>query len=376
MPAQCSTGALQAGRPVWLVDHRGRRGRHAACARARRWPTSSPSRRDGASAILANCSAPEAMPAALAISPAGGSALRRLCQRVRADHQRRSSRTRPRSTSLSASPRSAARSLCHPRPVLARPRRNHPRRLLRDGTGPYRGNRPPPAVVRPPDHLTRCFILPINSGGPGQSPRRIGVPQARRNPRHHPEDHTMTLPSSARAVIIGGGVIGCSVAYHLTRLGWTDVVLLERKRLTSGTTWHAAGLIAQLRATANMTRLAKYSQELYGSLEAETGIGDRLPAGRLHHRRADRGTARGTAAAPPPWRAPSGSRSRRSAPPRSRRNTRISTRTAWSAGSTCPRTARAIPAISRGRWPRAHGCGARPSPKARRPPPSPATARA
>lgn len=82
----------------------------------------------------------------------------------------------------------------------------------------------------------------------------------------------MTLPSKARVVIIGGGVAGCSVAYHLAKLGWTDVVLLERKQLTSGTTWHAAGLIAQLRATANMTKLAKYSQELYGSLEAETGV--------------------------------------------------------------------------------------------------------
>ena len=80
------------------------------------------------------------------------------------------------------------------------------------------------------------------------------------------------IPHSARAVIIGGGVIGCSVAYHLAKLGWTDVVLLERKQLTSGTTWHAAGLIAQLRATQNMTKLAKYSQELYGDLEAETGV--------------------------------------------------------------------------------------------------------
>ncbi|WP_299672087.1 FAD-dependent oxidoreductase [uncultured Roseobacter sp.] len=79
-------------------------------------------------------------------------------------------------------------------------------------------------------------------------------------------------PSHARVVIIGGGVIGCSVAYHLTKLGWTDVVLLERKQLTSGTTWHAAGLIAQLRATKNTTKLAKYSQELYGSLEEETGV--------------------------------------------------------------------------------------------------------
>ncbi len=82
----------------------------------------------------------------------------------------------------------------------------------------------------------------------------------------------VTLPESARTIIIGGGVVGASVAYHLTKLGWTDVVLLERKQLTSGTTWHAAGLIAQLRATANMTKLAKYSQELYGALEQETGV--------------------------------------------------------------------------------------------------------
>ena len=80
------------------------------------------------------------------------------------------------------------------------------------------------------------------------------------------------IPSRARAVVIGGGVAGCSVAYHLAKLGWQDVVLLERRQLTSGTTWHAAGLIAQLRATRNMTRLAKYSQELYGELEAETGV--------------------------------------------------------------------------------------------------------
>ena len=80
------------------------------------------------------------------------------------------------------------------------------------------------------------------------------------------------LPQKARVVIIGGGVVGCSVAYHLTKLGWGDVVLLERKQLTSGTTWHAAGLIGQLRATANMTRLARYSAELYLGLEAETGV--------------------------------------------------------------------------------------------------------
>ena len=81
-----------------------------------------------------------------------------------------------------------------------------------------------------------------------------------------------TPPTKARCVIIGGGVIGCSVAYHLTKLGWKDVVLLERKKLTSGTTWHAAGLVAQLRATKNMTRLAKYTQELLADLEKETEI--------------------------------------------------------------------------------------------------------
>ena len=81
-----------------------------------------------------------------------------------------------------------------------------------------------------------------------------------------------TLPTSARAVIIGGGVSGCSVAYHLAKLGWTDVLLLERKQLTCGTTWHAAGLVGQLRTSQNMTRLAKYSADLYATLEAETGL--------------------------------------------------------------------------------------------------------
>ena len=80
------------------------------------------------------------------------------------------------------------------------------------------------------------------------------------------------LPQSARVVIIGGGISGCSVAYHLAELGWTDIVLLERRQLTCGTTWHAAGLVGQLRASQNMTRLAKYSADLYRRLEAETGL--------------------------------------------------------------------------------------------------------
>src|SRR6266536_1416487 len=79
------------------------------------------------------------------------------------------------------------------------------------------------------------------------------------------------FPDSARAVIIGGGVVGCSVAYHLTKLGWRDVVLLEQGRLTCGTTWHAAGLVGQLRAHQNMTRLVQYSASLYQTLEADTG---------------------------------------------------------------------------------------------------------
>ena len=80
-----------------------------------------------------------------------------------------------------------------------------------------------------------------------------------------------TTPSQAQVVIIGGGVVGCSVAYHLAKLGMNDVVLLERKVLTSGTTWHAAGLVGQLRATQNMTKLAQYTSELLRDLGKETG---------------------------------------------------------------------------------------------------------
>ncbi|MSP87574.1 MAG: FAD-dependent oxidoreductase [Alphaproteobacteria bacterium] len=78
-------------------------------------------------------------------------------------------------------------------------------------------------------------------------------------------------PRHARAIIIGGGIIGCSTAYHLARCGWRDIVLLERKKLTSGSTFHAAGLVGQLRSSANITRLLTHSVELYARLEAETG---------------------------------------------------------------------------------------------------------
>ncbi len=81
------------------------------------------------------------------------------------------------------------------------------------------------------------------------------------------------VPSRARVVIIGGGIVGASVAYHLTKLGFTDLVLVEQGQLSSGTTWHAAGLVGQLRATEGGTRLVQYSAKLYQELEADTGLG-------------------------------------------------------------------------------------------------------
>ena len=93
-----------------------------------------------------------------------------------------------------------------------------------------------------------------------------------------------------RVVVIGGGIAGCSVAYHLGKLGWTDVVVLERDRLACGTTWHAAGLVARLRATHALTNLAQYSNELYAALEAETGqaTGYKANGGLVVARRAER----------------------------------------------------------------------------------------
>ena len=76
-----------------------------------------------------------------------------------------------------------------------------------------------------------------------------------------------SLPDRARVVVIGGGIAGASVAYHLTRLGWTDVVVLERRELTGGTTWHAAGLVTQLRASQTLIELARDAVNLYATLE-------------------------------------------------------------------------------------------------------------
>ena len=82
------------------------------------------------------------------------------------------------------------------------------------------------------------------------------------------------IPQSARVVIVGGGIIGCSAAYHLAHLGWKDVVLLERDQLTSGTTWHAAGLMSTFGSTSETSvEMRMYTRDLYGRLEAETGLG-------------------------------------------------------------------------------------------------------
>ena len=80
------------------------------------------------------------------------------------------------------------------------------------------------------------------------------------------------IPSSCKVVVIGGGIAGCSVAYHLAKFGWKDTVLLERDQLTSGTTWHAAGLIGQLGASSTITKLRKYSLNLYKELEKKTEL--------------------------------------------------------------------------------------------------------
>ena len=81
-----------------------------------------------------------------------------------------------------------------------------------------------------------------------------------------------TLPKHAQVIIVGGGIAGASTAYHLARMGVSDVLLLEQGKLTCGTTWHAAGLVGQTRATRNATRMSQYGIELYSNLEKETGL--------------------------------------------------------------------------------------------------------
>ena len=85
-----------------------------------------------------------------------------------------------------------------------------------------------------------------------------------------------SIPKSTKAIVIGGGVAGCSTAYHLAKFGWKDVILLERDQLTSGTTWHAAGLVSQLGPTAAVTKIRKYTTDLYKELEKKNRFFSRI----------------------------------------------------------------------------------------------------
>ena len=143
------------------------------------------------------------------------------------------------------------------------------------------------------------------------------------------------FPSQARVVVIGGGIVGASVLFHLTERGWKDVVLLERKTLTSGTTWHAAGLVGQLRATYNMSLLASYAKDLFRELERRTGArrvrAHGLPADRLHRGALGGDPARGVHGEPPRRRAAPGDAAARSA-----RCGRCSAPRAWWAAAFIP----------------------------------------
>ena len=116
----------------------------------------------------------------------------------------------------------------------------------------------------PPLRACRPLLPRIWPPAPGTArwaARRLSSPASR------------ALPQQARVVVVGGGIIGSSIAYHLAHAGWKDVVLLERDRLTSGTTWHAAGLMVTFGSTsATSTALRKYSRDLYSRLESETGL--------------------------------------------------------------------------------------------------------
>ena len=161
------------------------------------------------------------------------------------------------------------------------------------------------------------------------------------------------VPAQARVVVIGGGIAGCSVAYHLAKLGWRDVVLLERRELSCGTTWHAAGLVGQLRATHNLTRLAKYGADLYERLEAETGqaTGFRRPGSLSLARNAER--MHELKRAWRRWRGASTSTSRSSRRPRRDAAGRCCAPTTWRARCGCRATGAPIPSTPRWLSPRA-----------------------
>ena len=136
--------------------------------------------------------------------------------------------------------------------------------------GRVRFSKPRPAND---DKRARYFAPPTRHGQVALDRRREIFKLGKRQPPTIARRPPMSpaLPATAQVVIIGGGAVGCSLAYHLAELGWQDIVLVERKRLTSGTTWHAAGLIGQLRASQNMTKLAQYSATFFGRLQDEMG---------------------------------------------------------------------------------------------------------
>ena len=171
------------------------------------------------------------------------------------------------------------------------------------------------------------------------------------------------LPSSAKIVIVGGGIVGCSVAYHLGKMGLTDVILLEQGKLTSGSTWHAAGLVGQLRTSANITQLLGYSVQLYDRLEQETGLatGWKRNGGLRLACNPERWTEVNGRRRPP---RPSGSKcifSRRRRPRICGRSCRSMTSSAL---RFSPLMDKPHHRISPCRWPRAHAARALPSEKA------------
>ena len=129
----------------------------------------------------------------------------------------------------------------------------------------------------------------------------------------------MSQTDHAEIVIVGGGIIGCAIAYHLTRMGKSDVLLLEKSGLTHGATWHAAGLVGQLRSSRNLTRMLQRSVALYDRLEAETGQAHRLEEGRQPAARLLAGARCSSSSAPPPWPRASGWRCSSSRPSEAQR---------------------------------------------------------
>ena len=170
---------------------------------------------------------------------------------------------------------------------------------------------------------------------------------------------TQVLPSRAQVVVVGGGVVGCSVAYHLTKRGWRDVVLLERKSLTSGTTWHAAGLITLARPTHGTRAIVQRSLEVFQSLEAETGLGTGFRrTGTLHtgHERRPVGRAAASGVRPPVQRRRGRGGGRR---PRSRAVPAVQPRGPRSVRCTTRRTVAGTRPTPRWRSPRARARAAR-----------------